>query len=226
MKNLENIQGDERDVIMLSVTFGKSKSGKFVKNFGPIGKLGGEKRLNVAFSRARKLMEIYTIIDVDEFSSVDLSSRGANDLREFLKYASQRDKLDSSGASDETVRREIAEALESAGYQTSFDVGLSDFKIDIAVKNPKDSSVYFCGIMLDGANMVTAHLTNDRFVLRRDVLRSRGWKLIQVRSIDWWNDRENEIQAILNQVNEFAAEVDIDKVVPGAPLVGLELFNG
>lgn len=208
VKNLENIQGDERDVIMLSVTFGKSKSGRFVKNFGPIGRLGGEKRLNVAFSRARKLMEIYTIIDVDEFSSVDLSSRGANDLREFLKYASQRDKIDSSGSSDETVRQEIAEALESAGYQTSFDVGLSDFKIDIAVKNPKDTSVYFCGIMLDGANMVTAHLTNDRFVLRRDVLRSRGWRLIQVRSIDWWKDRDNEIKAILDQVNQFATEIE------------------
>lgn len=212
VKNLENIQGDERDVIMLSVTFGKSKSGRFVKNFGPIGKLGGEKRLNVAFSRARKLMEIYTIIDIDEFSSVDLSSRGANDLREFLKYASQRDKIDSSGASDETVRREIAEALESAGYQTSFDVGLSDFKIDIAVKNPNDSSVYFCGIMLDGASMVTAHLTNDRFVLRRDVLRGRGWRLIQVRSIDWWNDRDNEIQAILKQVNQFATEIEEQKL--------------
>ena len=213
VKNLENIQGDERDVIMLSVTFGKSKSGRFVKNFGPIGKLGGEKRLNVAFSRARKMMEIYTVIDVDEFSSVELSSRGANDLREFLKYAAQKDKIDSSGESNETVRKEIATALESAGYRTSFDVGLSDFKIDIAVKNPKDENVYFCGIMLDGASMVTAHLTNDRFVLRRDVLKSRGWTLIQVRSIDWWRDSQAEIEAIVNAVNAYAEEVE-NQVVP------------
>lgn len=208
VKNLENIQGDERDVIMLSVTFGKSKAGRFVKNFGPIGKLGGEKRLNVAFSRARKLMEIYTIIDVDEFSSEVLSSRGANDLREFLKYASHRDKIDSSGSSDETVRKEIAKAIERDGYQTSFDVGLSDFKIDIAVKNPKDNNVYFCGIMLDGTNMTTAHLTNDRFVLRRAILRNRGWRLIQVRSIDWWKDPESELSAIIKKIEEYAAEVE------------------
>ena len=208
VKNLENIQGDERDVIMLSVTFGKSKAGRFVKNFGPIGKLGGEKRLNVAFSRARKLMEIYTIIDVDEFSSEVLPSRGANDLREFLKYASQRDKIDSSGSSDETVRKEISNAIEAAGYQTSFDVGLSDFKIDIAVKNPKNPSIYFCGIMLDGSNMITAHLTNDRFVLRRDILKNRGWRLIQVRSLDWWKDKESEIDSILRKVNEYEAEIE------------------
>ena len=225
VKNLENIQGDERDVIMLSVTFGKTKAGRFVKNFGPIGRLGGEKRLNVAFSRARKLMEVYTIIDVDEFSSEILSSRGANDLREFLKYASHRDKIDSSGSSAETVRNEISKAIEQEGYQTSFDVGLSDFKIDIAVKNPKDSNVFFCGIMLDGTNMTTAHLTNDRFVLRRDILRNRGWRLIQVRSIDWWKDSERELSEIINQVKEYADEVrkeDVTRDVPEATITGIE----
>lgn len=221
VKNLENIQGDERDVIMLSVTFGKSKSGRFVKNFGPIGKLGGEKRLNVAFSRARKLMEIYTIIDVDEFSSEILSSRGANDLREFLKYASHRDKIDSSGSSEETVRKEIAKAIEREGYQTSFDVGLSDFKIDIAVKNPKDNNVYFCGIMLDGTSMTTAHLANDRFVLRRAILRNRGWRLIQVRSIDWWKDPECELSAIIKRIGEYAADVEAQELSSNEPEVAV-----
>lgn len=208
VKNLENIQGDERDIIMLSVTFGKTKAGRFVKNFGPIGKIGGEKRLNVAFSRARKMMEIYTVINVDEFSSEELTSRGARDLQDFLKFASQKDRINSCGVSDEVVRKQIAEAIEAKGYQVAFDVGLSDFKMDIAVVNPSNPNVFFCGIMLDGSNMTTAKLTNDRFILRRNVLSMRGWKLISIRTIDWWEKREGEIERTLNQIEEYATHLD------------------
>ncbi len=211
VKNLENIQGDERDVIMLSVTYGKTRSGRFVKNFGPVGRLGGEKRLNVAFSRARLQMEIYTIIDVDEFSSEVLASRGANDLKEFLRFANQKAKIDTSGVSDEIIKKKISESLRKEGFETSFDVGMSDFKIDIAVKNPNKSDLYFCGILLDGTNMTTAKLANDRFVLRRDVLKRRGWKLLQLRTIDWWNDCENELNKIVYAVKETALTLESEK---------------
>lgn len=208
VKNLENIQGDERDVIMLSITFGKTKNGRFLKNFGPIGKIGGEKRLNVAFSRARCLMEVYTIINMDEFNSEELSSKGAIDLREFLRFASNRHVIENKNSSPEIVKQEIVLVLNENGFSSSFDVGLSDFKIDIAIKNPKDPNKYFCGILLDGANLTTANLSNDRFVLRRNILKKRNWNLIQVRSIDWWKDKKSTMDAIMNEVNQYFSSLE------------------
>ena len=220
VKNLENIQGDERDTIMLSVTFGKTKSGHFSKNFGPISKTGGEKRLNVAFSRAKKKMEVYTVINVDEFRSDFLNTRGASDLKEFLIYASSKEHAEAEVDNNDLIKTEIANYLKKNGFESECNVGLSDFKIDIAVKNPNNANKFFCGIMLDGDNLVTANLTNDRFVLRRDVLKARNWKLIQVRSIDWWENKKEELSSILNQVSNFAEgledEVEEDDALPEA----------
>lgn len=188
VKNLENIQGDERDVIMLSVTFGKTKSGRFIKNFGPIGKVGGEKRLNVAFSRAKKEMLVFTIIDVSEFANQELNSRGANDLKEFLKYASNQTITTPQFSSAEAAFDEICSLLSKKGYLPVSNVGLSDFKIDIALKNPEKEDDFFCAILFDGHNMQSAALTNDRFILRKEMLIARGWKVIQARIMDWYNN--------------------------------------
>lgn len=200
VKNLENIQGDERDVIILSVTFGKNKEGNFVRNFGPINKEGGEKRLNVAFSRAKKLMEVFTIIDVSDFNTESLS-RGAKDLKEFLLYAKNGERTDGSvNNNEESVKREIARCLRNEGFECAFNVGLSDFKIDIALSLPEDRNTYFCGVMLDGETLTSSFLTNDRFVLRRSVLQSRGWNLLRVRTIDWYRDKDGVLQALLSEV--------------------------
>ena len=218
VKNLENIQGDERDTIMLSVTFGKTKAGRFVKNFGPIGKIGGEKRLDVAFSRAKKKMEVYTVINVDEFKSEVLNSRGSKDLRDFLVYASNKEHLEMDLDNNDRIKEEIASFLNKNGYDCLCNVGLSDFRIDVAIKNPKNVNKFFCGIMLDGDNLVTSKLSNDRFVLRRDVLKARNWKLIQVRSIDWWENKNEELSSILDQVVKFAEglEDEVEEEEPPA----------
>lgn len=202
VKNLENIQGDERDVILLSVTFGRTQSGRFSKNFGPISNAGGEKRLNVAFSRAKKEMLVFSVIDVVEFSGVELTSRGANDLRSFLKYAASQSIPEREGQGASLIREKISAALNEKGYETDINIGLSEFKIDIAIRFP-ESDEYFCGILLDGENLTTATLSNDRFVLRKTMLGIRGWKIIQIRTIDWYCDRDAVLSELLERVEQF-----------------------
>lgn len=212
VKNLENIQGDERDIIMLSVTFGKTKSGRFIKNFGPIGKVGGEKRLNVAFSRAKKEMLVFTIIDVAEFASQELNSRGANDLKEFLKFASKQCIEEQKYSQDEISYKEIASILSKKGYQPIVNVGLSDFKIDIALKNPDKEKEFFCAILFDGSNMKSATLTNDRFILRKQMLIDRGWKVIQVRIMDWYNNPDSFIATLVSKIEEIFLATKVESL--------------
>lgn len=206
VKNLENIQGDERDVILLSVTYGKTKAGRFSTNFGPVSSVGGENRLNVAFSRAKKEMVVFTIIDLGEFSSKQIPSKGGNDLKSFLQFASQSNNaLLPSKRQDQQVQmtREILQMLETHGYEGILNIGLSDFRVDIALKNPKRPDTFFCGILLDGESMKLSSLSNDRFILRANLLKARGWNIILVRTIDWFNSPEQESAYILDQVEKY-----------------------
>ncbi len=204
VKNLENVQGDERDVILFSIAFGPDRDGRISMNFGPINREGGWKRLNVAASRARNEMIVFTSLDPEQIDLRRTSSRGVAALKEFLTYAaggnirSEHDAPSSAGPGG--VASAIASGLEKEGYSCSAEIGRSDFKIDLAVINPYNKNTYLLGIMLDGEVYEETENVRDREVGQPEILKGLGWELMRIWTIDWWDDPDREMRRILDRL--------------------------
>lgn len=219
VKNLENVQGDERDVILFSITFGPDADGKISKNFGPINKDGGWRRLNVAFTRAKKEMVIFSSMSYSDLL-IDESNgnKGAIEVKNFLKYAETgqishpddtadiREKNDDNKSGG--ISAKICKELENAGYTYKFNVGQSKFKIDIAVINPFDENEYLLGILLDGESYAMAKYTRDREISQKDILCSKGWNVYRIWSLDWLDSRKKEIKRLLDKLEELKQEAE------------------
>lgn len=214
VKNLENIQGDERDIVIMSICYGPDPHGKIRMNFGPINKSGGEKRLNVAFSRAKHHMAIVTSIKYSEITN-DYNN-GAATLQDYLRYAeaiSDRRTEQASSllsrigrqrarfgiepeTSDSVLKEQVAAALREAGWQVDLGVGQSHFRVDIAVRGSEDEA-YRLGILLDDA----AYRESDPFerdVQRPKLLQDFGWRTTFVLAKDWHLDAQSETQRLLS----------------------------
>lgn len=210
IKNLESVQGDERDVIILSVGYGKDKNGNFFNRFGPINSVTGYRRLNVAITRAKE-----KLICVSSFKSTEMkageTSRGAKMLQKYLDYAENGVKtldgsrlvaIDSDAEADSPFELEVKRALEGRGYEVRKQVGVSGFKIDLAIVNPKTGADYILGIECDGASYHSSYSArvNDR--LREDILRRLGWDMYRIWSQHWVSHKEmilDDIVAIVNK---------------------------
>ncbi|MEI6947540.1 WGR domain-containing protein [Paraflavisolibacter sp. H34] len=235
VKNLENIQGDERDIIILSICYGPDARRKMIMNFGPINKKGGEKRLNVIFSRARKHMAVISTIQHHQVTNE--YNEGANYLKRFLHYAEQvsagnmsmartiLDSLvlqkDSKRTTDASlVRRQLKEALEKEGYEVAEEVGQSGFKCSLAIKARKEDEAYTLGILLDDDR----HYANDnlleQYYQRPALLKAFGWRILQVFVKDWLHQPERVLAEIGKRLKEEPAEVfhPALPVLAGAPL--------
>lgn len=207
VKNLENVQGDERDVILFSICYAPDKDGKMSMNFGPINRDGGWRRLNVAISRARKEMIVYATLNP---ANIDLSrtkSEGVAGLKGFLEYAMHG--KNTLAVRSDTVREKntklakvIAQQINSHGYQTNFEVGCSDYRVDIGVIDPNDSNQYVLGIMLDGDNYNMAHTSRDRNILQFNVLSGLGWSLYHIWTIDWLDSPGKELDKLLVAIKD------------------------
>lgn len=211
IKNLENVQGDERDVILFSIGYGPDEKGHVSNNFGPINKSGGGKRLNVAFSRARITMTIFTSIHSSDIRITETSPDGLIAFHDFLKYAEGSDIYTESRAEVEAklaragIMQRICKAITEHGFQCVTMVGHSDFHVDIAVIDPFDSSKYIMGILLDGDGYRQTKNTRDREVAQLGVLRHLGWNLCRVWTVDWWDNRDKEINKLLNKLDKLKA---------------------
>ncbi len=212
VKNLENVQGDERDVILFSIGYGQDEKGRISMNFGPINQAGGGKRLNVAFSRARVTMTIFTSMYSTDIKVTENSPDGLVAFRDFLKYAESHN-LYSKVAEAEEVRHakvgilnSIIRAVTERGYQCVSMVGHSDFRIDIAVVDPFEPSKYMMGILLDGETYRQSTNTRDREVAQISVLKSLGWTLHRIWTIDWWDNRERELKKLVDLLEKLKAE--------------------
>ena len=209
VKNLENVQGDERDVILFSILFGPNQNRKLSLNFGPINKEGGWKRLNVAASRAKQEMVLFSIMSYDMIDLSRTSSVGGSSLRDFLEYgergtlASTYSEIDhsSSGLADRIIRN-----LEKQGYKCAKNVGNSEFKIDIAVVNPYDTDSYLLGVMLDGEVYSQTQNTRDREVAQISVLSSLGWNIHRIWAMDFWADERKEMNKLFAELEQLKAE--------------------
>ena len=189
VKNLENVQGDERDVIMLSVGYGRDPGGRFAMRFGPLANDGGERRLNVLISRAKSCCEVYASITDEDIDTERAKSKGVFALKLFLHFA-RTSHLDMS----KSIRHEeqkslfvaqLATALREKGYLLHEQVGIAGCFIDLAVLDPQVPSRYLLGIECDGPGYRNARSARDRDRLRRSVLEDHGWILHRIWSIDW-----------------------------------------
>ncbi len=201
IKNLESVQGDERDVILFSVGFGPDEYGTFSMNFGPVNKKGGHRRLNVAVSRARLAMEVYASFEPEIMQVTSQSPRGVADLRDFLAYA--RDggaALEDLPAAEENERmirdRAIADALKAKGYEADACVGSSAFRIDVAVKDPDEPGRYLLAVIFDDDACALDDTVRDRMLLQKDMLAGMGWQTMNLWLLDWWQDEASQIRKI------------------------------
>lgn len=197
VKNLENVQGDERDVILFSVAFGPDAQGNLTMNFGPINKEGGWKRLNVAVTRARREMVVFTIMTADMIDLKRSSAKGVESLKNFLEFA-ERGRMPeykiSVGKTKETgIMERVCKELDELNYTYKKNIGCSAFKIDIAVMDPKHPERYILGILFDGDSYKQSKNTKDREITQLEVLERLGWKLHRIWTMDWWDDSEKEL---------------------------------
>ncbi len=206
VKNLENVQGDERDVILFSVAYGPDEEGRLSMNFGPLNKEGGWKRLNVAVSRARMEMIVFSSMTADMIDLNRTKARGVEGLQRFLAFA-EKGKLTggvpASAIAAKGITQQICTVLEAEGLKTQTNIGHSDFKIDIAVVNPYNEDEYLLGIMLDGLTYGRSRNTKDRELSQISVLRSLGWKIHRIWTMDWWDNHEKELETLRKVIDEL-----------------------
>lgn len=212
VKNLENVQGDERDIILFSVAFGPDEEGKLSLNFGPLNKEGGWKRLNVAVSRARSEMMVFTTMTADMIDLKRTKSKGVESLKNFLEFA-EKGKLQLSynelhQKNAQGIMDRICNELEKAGYKYQKSVGHSKFKVDLAVVNPYNPEEYLLGIMLDGDSYKQSKNTKDREIAQISVLNGLGWELHRIWTMDWWDNKDKEISRLLDILEKKKTEYD------------------
>ena len=212
VKSLENVQGDERDTIIFSIGYAKDASGVFRNQFGPLGKAGGERRLNVAITRAKYNVKLVgsilpTDIDVDR-----ISTEGPKLLRAYMEYAingpeSLARAIEETDivSHDSPFEEAVYNFLDRKGYKPTTQVGCSGYRIDMAVKHPSLSGIYVLGIECDGAMYHSARTARERDRLRQDVLEKMGWKIYRIWSTDWIKDPVSEGNRLLAAVEEAIA---------------------
>ena len=214
VKNLENVQGDERDVILFSIGYGADKTGKVSMNFGPLNNAGGERRLNVAVSRARYEMIVFSTLKASQIDLKRSNAKGVEGLKAFLEFAETgRLPFVSNGVSSNTdtnvMANQICEALNQEGYVTESFVGRSDFKVDIAVSTREHPDQYILGILCDGKTYYETKTTRDREIVQPNVLRMLNWRVMRVYSIDWYENRDRALKQILLEL-EAAKEGTVE----------------
>lgn len=205
VKNLENVQGDERDVMFISVGYGKQQSGKMSLQFGPLNHEGGERRLNVLITRARHRCEVFCNFRASDLMLEKSASRGVAALKRYLYYAETRE-LELAQASDREpdspFEEEVAERIREAGYEVHHQIGSEGYFVDLGVVDPSHPGVYLMGVECDGASYHSAKWARDRDRLRQEVLEARGWRIYRVWSTDWYRGAERETRRLIEAIEK------------------------
>jgi very-short-patch-repair endonuclease len=209
IKNLESVQGDERDIIIFSIGYGPDGQGLVYKNFGPVGMKGGERRLNVAVTRARKLVEVVSSMTAGQIQ--DPASAGARHLKRYLDYAERGQIALESESSvlgmgpESPFEESVIDFVKSLGYDVETQVGVSGYRIDVGVRHPNFPGAFMMGIECDGAMYHSSRSTRDRDRLRHDVLTGLGWNLYHVWGTDWYRNRSNAKRQLQDSLSRAAS---------------------
>ena len=209
IKNLENVQGDERDVILFSIGYGPDQNGDIAMNFGPINQDGGWRRLNVAVSRARREMKVFSVIRPDQIDLSRTSAEGVAKLRAFLEFAERGTNAGSTAHEPDAFARELAGALGKRGYTVKCGIGASGYRIDAAVVHPDDPDRFLLALLC-GSRQESASV-RDRVISQPSVLRGLGWQVCQVHIMDWLDAPERVLDRIEDAVK---AALDAESTPP------------
>ena len=220
VKNLENVQGDEREVIFISVGYGPDTSGYIAMNFGPLSNEGGERRLNVLISRAKRRCVVFSSLRADDIDLARVTGQGVRCLKAFLQFAetgrlavAERTVREEDSPFEEAVRR----AVESLGYEVHPQVGVAGFFVDLGVLDPAKRGRYLLGIECDGAAYHSSRSARDRDRLRQAVLEDHGWIIHRIWSTDWFqrpSEQLRKVSAALEQAKITLAESEAQAAQP------------
>lgn len=207
IKSLENVQGDERDTIIISIGYARTPSGELFYNFGPLNNEGGWRRLNVLITRARYQIILVTSLRSEDLSRANPENRGIITLRNYLKYAEQNCKLEFSESHekpDDIISASIAQQLNDMGFLTDTSIGMGLCQVSVGIRDFEDPGRYKIGIIHDGKNHAMIQDVIDREVLKFKVLESLGWKLKRLWTIEWYRDSEKVLKSIIEslKINE------------------------
>jgi very-short-patch-repair endonuclease len=218
VKNLENVQGDERDVMIVSVGYGRDAGGRLIMNFGPLNQQGGERRLNVAITRARQQVTLVSSLLPEDIDVKRTQHPGPRLLREYLEYARRGGTGDwglgigksespnpQSPIANPRFEDQLAAALAQRGLSLARQIGHSDFRIDIAIRDTRDPGRFLLGIECDGDDYRDAPTARDRERLREQVLATLGWKIQRVWSADWARNADAEVERVLAALADRSA---------------------
>ena len=220
VKNIENVQGDERDVIFISVGYGPAEPGGRLRNmrFGPINAEGGERRLNVLFTRARARCRVFASFDPGDMDLSRTSRDGPRILKRFLDYAKTGEAVEHSpaaGGADSPFEEDVASVIRSLGYLADHQVEGAGFRIDIGVRHPDSPGKYILAVECDGAAYHRALSARERDRHRQAVLEGMGWTFHRIWSTDWFHRRPQERQALAAALADARAAAE-RITVPGA----------
>lgn len=226
IKNLENVQGDERDVILFSVCYAPDEDGKMSMNFGPLNRDGGWRRLNVAVTRARYEMHIFATLHTDQIDLTRTSAEGVAGLKAFLHFAEKGHLSVRPEDAQETINKQhlsvsISKKLKEKGFDVKCNIGTSGFKVDIGIVHPDKPQQYILGIIIDGHYYYNAHTTNDREMVMPSVLKALGWNIHRIWTMDWFENSDKIIDSIVEKVIHLQTKPDIKEEKISAPVFEL-----
>lgn len=232
IKNLETVQGDERDTIFFSIGYARDEAGRFSMHFGPLSRSGGERRLNVAVTRARYNLKLVGSIQPTDIDIDRAKSEGARLLRAYIDFAINGPKTilgevvsSESQIFDSTFEEYIANYLESCGYKVVTQVGRSGYRIDLAVKDPNRNGRFAIGIECDGTNYHSARMARERDRLRQTVLEDMGWIIYRIWSTDWIKDPLSEKDKLRKAIDDAINRISVDEKIERADKRENEITN-
>lgn len=209
VKNLESVQGDERDIMYFSITYGPDMAGTVSMNFGPLNRDGGERRLNVAVTRARHELRVFSSLRGEQMDLSRTKANGVRDLKHFLVFAELGPRAlaeahhGSQGDFESPFEAGVATALGRKGWQVHTQIGASSFRVDLGVVHPDFAGRYLAGVECDGATYHRSATARDRDKLREQVLRGLGWEIIRVWSTDWWVNPGGTLERVHSALTEL-----------------------
>ena len=227
VKNIENVQGDERDVIIFSIGYAPNEAGRIYNRFGTLNQQGGENRLNVAITRAKQQVHLVSSIEPIELDVANTKHPGPKLLKQYMRYAKavstlSRDEIEgilkeinedyntskreSTLTFDSPFEEQVHKLLTELGYKVDTQVGMSGFRIDMAVVHPKEQHKYILGIECDGAMYHSSLSAKERDVYRQRFLESKGWKIVRIWSRNWWRNPSAEIERIDQEIRKILGE--------------------
>ncbi|WP_165875943.1 AAA domain-containing protein [Hazenella coriacea] len=224
VKNIENVQGDERDVIIFSVGYAPNEQGRIYNRFGLLNKQGGENRLNVAITRAKEEIYVVASIEPAELNVAGSKHDGPKLFRHYLEYVKavsegnknqvssvlerinpqmETKKQTNRDQFDSPFEVEVCEALREIGYQVDTQIGVSGYRIDLGIVHPKEPTHYILGIECDGSSYHSSPFAKERDLYRQEFLETRGWKIQRIWSRNWWRNPSTEIERIDRIIKEM-----------------------